>query len=119
LIPALAFMFASTKLVIELGAVLWLLMCCRFVLAEVIGAFVLIRVMWLLMAIFFPKKLEAEARRYAGAEEKDDGCHHDHEHHDGHESANRLRRLANAFWAIHNRNRKSSTFRLIPNNVVL
>src|SRR5438270_10907311 len=62
LIPALAFMFASTNLVIELGAVLWLLMGWRFVLAEVIGAFVLIGIIWLLMSVFFPTRLEAEAR---------------------------------------------------------
>lgn len=46
LIPALAFMFASTNLVFELGLVPWLLMGWRFVLAEFIGAFVLIGVMW-------------------------------------------------------------------------
>src|ERR1700737_4983490 len=55
---ALAFMFASTNLVVELGAVLWLLMGWQFVLAEVIGAFVLIGAMWLLMSLFFPKQLE-------------------------------------------------------------
>src|SRR5437660_9694120 len=43
LIPALAFMFASTNLVIELGAVLWVLMGWQFVFAEVLGAFVLSR----------------------------------------------------------------------------
>src|SRR5438477_9855544 len=37
LIPALAFMFASTNLVIELGAVLWVLMGWQFVFAEVLG----------------------------------------------------------------------------------
>src|SRR5438067_13394985 len=37
LIPAIAFMFASTKLVIELGAVLWVLMGWQFVLAEIFG----------------------------------------------------------------------------------
>ena len=65
LIVALAFMFASTNLVVELGAVLWLLMGWHFVLAEVIGAFVLIGVMWLLMSIFFPRNLEEEARERA------------------------------------------------------
>src|SRR5437660_3270517 len=65
LIPALAFMFASTNLVVELGAVLWILMGWRFVLAEVIGAFVLIGVMWLLMSIFFPRKLEDRAREHS------------------------------------------------------
>src|SRR3984893_4832511 len=68
LVPALAFMFASTNLVVELGAVIWILMGWQFVLAEVIGAFVLIGVMWLLMSIFFPKRLESEAREHAETE---------------------------------------------------
>src|ERR1041385_7498664 len=81
LVPALAFMFASTNLVIELGAVLWLLMGWRFLLAEVIGAFVLIGVMWLLMSIFFPKQLESEAREHAEIDsDEHDHCHHEHEH---------------------------------------
>ena len=41
-IPALAFMFASTNLVIELGVILWILMGWQFVLAEFVGAAVLI-----------------------------------------------------------------------------
>jgi uncharacterized membrane protein YraQ (UPF0718 family) len=95
LIPALAFMFASTNLVIELGAVLWLLMGWRFVLAEVIGAFVLIGMMWWLMSIFFPKKLEDEARKHA--ETATEECaHHNHKH--AHEGGGRWTRLANAFW---------------------
>lgn len=99
LIPALAFMFASTNLVIELGAVLWLLMGWRFVLAEILGAFVLIGVMWLLMSIFFPKKLEAEAREHSKIDNHAGGhCHHEHEH--DYEHGNRKwTRLANAFWA--------------------
>src|SRR5437870_5301332 len=76
LVPVLAFMFASTNLVFELGAVLWLLMGWEFVVAEVVGAFVLIGVMWLLMAIFFPKKLENEARRRA--ENITEDCCHEH-----------------------------------------
>jgi uncharacterized protein len=95
LIPALAFMFASTNLVIELGAVLWLLMGWRFVLAEVIGAFVLIGAMWWLMSILFPKKLEEEARKHAKVHI--DGCHHHgHSHHAN--SAGKWARVANAFW---------------------
>jgi len=99
LVPALAFMFASTNLVIELGAVLWLLMGWRFVLAEVIGAFVLIGVMWLLISIFLPKSLEGEARRRSEAAD-DECCHHDHEHHHVHEHQNESKwtRLAGSFW---------------------
>src|SRR5213076_1408943 len=62
LIPALAFMFASTNLVIELGAVLWVLMGWQFVLAEIFGALVLIILMWLLIRLFLPKNLETEIR---------------------------------------------------------
>src|SRR6266480_51329 len=79
LIPALAFMFASTNLVIELGAVLWVLMGWQFVFAEVLGAFVLITIMWLLIRLFLPRNLEIEIRILA--QEKIQGsihCHHEH-----------------------------------------
>ncbi len=56
-------MFASTNLVIELGAVLWVLMGWRFVLAEVLGAFVLIGLLWWFARLFFPRDLEQQARR--------------------------------------------------------
>jgi len=58
LIPALAFMFASTNLVIELGAVLWVLMGWQFVFAEVLGALLLIMLMWLLIRLFYLKLLK-------------------------------------------------------------
>lgn len=103
LIPALAFMFASTNLVIELGAILWILMGWRFVLAEVVGAFVLIGCMWLLASLFLPKRVRDEARQRAETADEEGGhCHHDHgdhEHHHGgseHETG-KLRQLASAF----------------------
>jgi len=108
LVPALAFMFASTNLVIELGAVLWLLMGWKFVLAEVIGAFVLIGLMWLFVSIFFPDKLEEEARHHSSVSEKEDCCHGEHggSHDDTParsseptgEHSQKWRRLATAFW---------------------
>src|SRR5438046_6478873 len=58
LVPALAFMFASTNLVIELGAVLWVMMGWTFVLAEIIGCFVLITLMWLMIRFFLQKNFE-------------------------------------------------------------
>ncbi|MEY2479514.1 MAG: uncharacterized protein QOI04_441 [Verrucomicrobiota bacterium] len=95
LIPVLAFMFASTNLVIELGAVLWLLMGWRFVLAETIGALVLIGVMWIFMSILFPKKLEQEARDHAKIDiNKADHCHDEH---DPDQEASKWKRVANAF----------------------
>jgi len=95
LVPALAFMFASTNLVVELGAVIWLLMGWQFVLAEIVGAFVLIAVMWLLMSIFFAKTLEGEARRRATGDDDHGSHHHEHDHHGG----GKWTRMANAFWA--------------------
>src|SRR4030095_11524593 len=76
LIPALAFMFASTNLVIELGAVLWVLMGWQFVLAEIFGALVLIVLMWLLIRLFLPKILEAQIRRRAANQTVETGRAH-------------------------------------------
>lgn len=75
LVPTLAFMFASTNLVIELGFILWLLLGWQFLLAEIIGAFILIAVMWLLVKLTLPKGLEETARAHnAGGEDEDDSC---------------------------------------------
>ena len=98
LVPALAFMFASTNLVVELGAVLWLLMGWQFVLAEVVGSFVLIGVMWVLMAMVFPRKLEAEAREHSTIDKEHAHCHSEHDHEHEHEHESKWGRLANAFW---------------------
>ena len=65
IIPALAFMFASTNLVIELGVVLWILMGWRFVLAEFVGAFVLIALVGLLVRFFMPQRVRDEMRKNA------------------------------------------------------
>jgi uncharacterized membrane protein YraQ (UPF0718 family) len=79
LVPSLAFMFASTNIVFELGAVLWLLMGWRFVLAEFVGAFLLIAVMWLLVVLTVPKDLVERARRHEEGE-TDDCCHGEMDH---------------------------------------
>ena len=76
LVPTLAFMFASTNLVLELGFILWLLLGWTFVLAEVVGAFILIAVMWLLVKLTLPKGLVEAARAHTGDEEKS-CCHAD------------------------------------------
>jgi uncharacterized membrane protein YraQ (UPF0718 family) len=67
-------MFASTNLVIELGALLWLLMGWHFVIAEIVGSLVLIAVMWLLIRLFFPSQLEAIARQRSQAVVAEHGC---------------------------------------------
>jgi uncharacterized protein len=72
---ALAFQFASTNLVWELGLVLWVLIGWQFTLAEYVGGIVLIAVMSLLLRFFVSPRLEERARRHA--EEAASG----HEHH--------------------------------------
>ena len=49
---ALAFQFASTNLVWELGLVLWVLIGWQFTLAEYVGGIVMIVLMWALLRLF-------------------------------------------------------------------
>ncbi len=62
---ALAFQFASTNLVIELGLVIWILIGWQFTLAEFVGGLILIVVMTLLLRLFVPRRLERQAREHA------------------------------------------------------
>jgi uncharacterized membrane protein YraQ (UPF0718 family)/YHS domain-containing protein len=66
---AMAFQFASTNLVFELGIVMWIFLGWRFTLAELVGGMVLIVLMWLGLRVFVSRRLEAEAREYAAAAE--------------------------------------------------
>src|SRR5579863_9179769 len=72
---ALAFQFASTNLVWELGLVLWVLIGWQFTLAEYLGGLVMIALMALLLRVFVSRRLEAQAREHAI--EADTG----HQHH--------------------------------------
>jgi uncharacterized protein len=62
---ALAFQFASTNLVWELGLVLWILLGWQFTLAEYLGGLIMIGLMWGLLRLFVSPRLEQEARRHA------------------------------------------------------
>jgi uncharacterized membrane protein YraQ (UPF0718 family) len=62
---AMAFEFASTNLVIELGVILWLLMGWRFVLAEFLGGALMIAILAVLFRVFLRDRLVEEARRQA------------------------------------------------------
>ncbi|MBV8263637.1 MAG: permease, partial [Candidatus Eremiobacteraeota bacterium] len=73
---AMAFMFASTNLVIELGLILWQLMGWPFVVAEWIGGVVLIAVFVLLARLFIPRSVIEEGRTHAEA--AGNGNEHDH-----------------------------------------
>jgi len=72
---ALAFQFASTNLVWELGLVLWVLIGWQFTLAEYVGGIVMIVLMTALLRLFVSPQLEQVARRHA--READTG----HQHH--------------------------------------
>src|SRR6202043_3913981 len=62
---ALAFQFASTNLVFELGIVLWVLIGWQFTLAEFLGGLVLIVAMTVLLRLFVSRQLEERAREHA------------------------------------------------------
>jgi uncharacterized protein len=64
LIPSLAFVFASTNLVIELGIVLYLLMGWQFTAGEWIGGVVLVVILSLLVRLTYPARLVEAARHY-------------------------------------------------------
>jgi uncharacterized membrane protein YraQ (UPF0718 family) len=65
LVPSLAFIFASTNLVAELGIVLYLLMGWQFMAGEWIGGVVLVCVLSLVVRLTYPSRLVEAARRHA------------------------------------------------------
>jgi hypothetical protein len=72
---ALAFQFASTNLVAELGVVMWILIGWQFTLAEFVGGLLLIAIMAVLLRTFVSRPIEQRAREHARA--ADPG----HQHH--------------------------------------
>ena len=84
---ALAFQFASTNLVWELGLVLWILIGWQFTLAEYAGGIVMIALMALLLRFFVSPSLEERARRHA--QQADTG----HQHHMAGDTMSWRRRL--------------------------
>jgi uncharacterized membrane protein YraQ (UPF0718 family) len=61
---ALAFQFASTNLVWELGLVLWVLIGWQFTLAEFVGGVLMIALMGVLLRLFVSPRLEQRARAH-------------------------------------------------------
>ena len=72
---ALAFQFASTNLVWELGLVLWVLLGWQFTAAEYVGGIVMIVLMALMLRLFVSPRLEERARRHA-QDAQADHVHH-------------------------------------------
>jgi uncharacterized protein len=64
-VTSLAFQFASTNLVWELGLVIWILIGWQFTLAEFVGGILLIALMAILLRRFVSPSLEERAREHA------------------------------------------------------
>ena len=96
-VTSLAFQFASTNLVWELGLVLWVLLGWQFTLGEYLGGIVMIVLMAVLLRAFVSPRLEAQARRHA--EHAGEGHHHHHHHSPGGPPAGWRERLTSrAAW---------------------
>src|SRR6266480_3243054 len=86
----LAFQFASTNLVWELGLVIWILLGWQFTLAEFVGGIVLIALMAILLRLFVSPQLEETARAHA------EQAQAKHQHHAAGESMSWRERLKSA-----------------------
>ncbi|MDX6540245.1 MAG: uncharacterized protein QOI71_1855 [Gaiellales bacterium] len=84
---ALAFQFASTNLVVELGIVIWILIGWQFALAEFVGGLVLVVVMTLVLRLFVSRRVEEQAREHARSAEAG------HQHHSAGEALSVRERL--------------------------
>jgi uncharacterized membrane protein YraQ (UPF0718 family)/YHS domain-containing protein len=89
-VAALAFQFASTNLVWELGLVLWVLIGWQFTVAEYVGGLVMIVIMTLAFRVFVPRRIEQQARAHAA--ETDSG----HQHHAAAEQMSVRQKLTSA-----------------------
>jgi uncharacterized membrane protein YraQ (UPF0718 family) len=96
-VTALAFQFASTNLVWELGLVLWVLMGWQFTLAEFFGGIVLIGLMAVMLRLFVSPRLEEQARRHA--QEAQAGHHHHGDDEEAEALPWRQRLTSSAAWA--------------------
>jgi uncharacterized protein len=64
---AMAFQFAATNLVLELGVLLWVLMAWQFAAAEFVGGTIMLALLAAGYALFLPRKLEQAAIQRAQA----------------------------------------------------
>jgi uncharacterized membrane protein YraQ (UPF0718 family) len=72
---AMAFQFASTNLVFEIGIVLWIFSAGSSSAAEFVGGLILIVLMWIGIRYLVSRRLEEQAREHAVAAETG------HQHH--------------------------------------
>ena len=70
-ISSMAFLLASTNLVIELGILISIFLGWQFVVGEYVGGILLILISWILIRIINPKKLIERARKNLEGEDDD------------------------------------------------
>lgn len=68
---SLAFLLASTNLVIELGIVISIFLGWQFVVGEYVGGILLILISWTLIALLKPNSIISQARKKLGEAEKE------------------------------------------------
>lgn len=68
-VAAVAFMFASTNLVIELGILIFIFLGWEYLVAELVGGLVLIVISSLLIRLTYPKRMLNEARQKVESDE--------------------------------------------------
>ncbi|WP_373056433.1 permease [Zunongwangia sp. H14] len=71
-VSSIAFLLASTNLVIELGIIISIFLGWQFVVGEYVGGILLILICWILIRIINPKKLIAKARKNLESADGDD-----------------------------------------------
>jgi len=76
-VNVLAFMFASTNLIVELGLMILILLGWEFLVAELLGGLVLIAVMALLVRLTLPEEVFEEARTELERRDRDHGVTED------------------------------------------
>lgn len=71
-VASMAFLLASTNLVIELGIVISIFLGWQFVVGEYVGGLLLIVIVWILVGLFNPKSIISKARETLGEAQQDD-----------------------------------------------
>ena len=71
-VSSIAFLLASTNLVIELGIIISIFLGWQFVVGEYVGGVLLILLSWILIRLINPKKLIEQARKNLGDKEDDE-----------------------------------------------
>ena len=71
-VSSIAFLLASTNLVVELGIIISIFLGWQFVVGEYVGGIILILISWLLIRLINPKKLIKKARERLNKEDDDE-----------------------------------------------